>query len=251
MSLDKIKEKLSTSQTIVFFTGAGISTESGVPDFRSPGGIWSKYKPVYFNDFLSDPVARLRYWTMKKETHDLYKNIQPNSGHHFITQIHQAKRLLGVITQNIDGLHSLSGLPYEKLVELHGTDRKIACVRCHKEFEANPIFDQVDKNFAPPHCDEPGCPGLLKPATISFGQSMPVDQMRQSIEWSKSCDLFIVVGSSLQVHPAADLPVIAKTNGAHLIIVNRDPTPLDSYADDLWNGEIKDWVALMDDPMIN
>ncbi|MFQ5902369.1 MAG: NAD-dependent deacetylase [Candidatus Binatia bacterium] len=239
MTLQEFASKIRGGRDIVFFTGAGISTESGVPDFRSPGGIWTKYSPVYFSDFMESEAARVRYWKMKKETHELYKNVQPNVGHYSIRAFEEKGQLLGLITQNVDGLHGLAGVSQEKIVELHGTDRTVTCLRCGKYFDAHEVYETILGDFTPPVCDQ--CGGLLKPATISFGQQMPVEAMKRAQELSETAKIFIVIGSSLQVQPAASFPVIAKQSGALLAIINRDATPLDSSADFNFRGAIGDF----------
>lgn len=236
MDLKEFSLKLKLCNKIVFFTGAGISTESGVPDFRSPGGIWTKYKPVYFDEFCSSEEARVRYWKMKKESFELYRDVSPNKGHYAIAEIDKRGQMLGLITQNIDGLHSIAGIDDEKLVELHGTDRKITCLDCGKEFDSEAIYEGINGEFRSPVCDS--CKGLLKPATVSFGQPMPPEAMQIAGEWSRGAEVFIVLGSSLQVQPAASFPVLAKDSGAVLAIVNRDPTPLDDIADHVYHGGI-------------
>lgn len=239
MALQELADRLNASRNVVFFTGAGISTESGVPDFRSPGGIWTRYSPVYFSDFLHSEEAQVRYWKMKKETHELYKGVQPNIGHDSIVQWEKKGHLLGLITQNVDGLHQLAGLPAAKVVELHGTDRKVGCLSCGREFDPAPIYEAIAGNFRPPRCDR--CGGLLKAATISFGQQMPAAAMERAHEWSRAAEIFIVAGSSLVVQPAALFPVVARQSGALLAIVNRDPTPQDALASFRWDGGIGDF----------
>ena len=236
MRLEEFAARIRGRRDIVFFTGAGISTESGVPDFRSPGGIWTKYTPVYFSDFISSEEARIRYWKIKRETHELYKNVQPNVGHYAIRTFEEKGQLLGLITQNIDGLHSIAGVSKDKIVELHGTDRQVVCLSCGKIFPGEEIYQTLVGDFTPPVCDQ--CDGILKPATISFGQQMPVEAMRRAQELSQSAETFIVVGSSLVVQPAASFPVLAKQGGAFLAIINRDPTSLDSLADFNHRGAI-------------
>ena len=235
-TLQQFASSLKACQDIVFFTGAGISTESGVPDFRSPGGIWTRYTPVYYSDFLDSEAARIQYWNMKKETNELYKDVKPNIGHYSIAEFEKRGLLLGLITQNVDGLHQLAGVSEGKIVELHGTDRKVTCLECGKEFEPNAIYERIVGNFQPPACD--ACGGYLKPATISFGQQMPARAMQCPQEWSETAKIFIVVGSSLVVQPAASFPVIAKQSGALLAIINREKTPLDSKADYRWSKGI-------------
>ncbi len=241
MTLETFATKIRECRDIVFFTGAGISTESGVPDFRSPGGIWTKYSPVYFSDFISSEEARIRYWKMKQETHRLYKNVEPNIGHYSVAAFEKRGQLLGLITQNIDGLHSLAGVSREKIVELHGTDRQVSCLNCGKCFPGEEIYSTLVGDFSPPLCDQ--CGGILKPATISFGQPMPVEAMKRAQEWSQAAEIFAVIGSSLVVQPAASFPVLAKQSSAFLAIINRDPTPLDSLADFNHRGAIGDFFT--------
>jgi NAD-dependent deacetylase len=236
MMLQEFAAKLRTSREIVFFTGAGISTESGVPDFRSPGGIWTRYQPVYFDEFLSNEAARIRHWKMKKETHEIYKSVKPNIGHYAIRDFEARGQLLGLITQNIDGLHSLAGVSDEKIIELHGTDRFVKCLSCEKRFEPEAIYQNLVGDFKPPVCDS--CGGLLKAATISFGQLMPMEEMRRAQALCEAAEIFIVAGSSLQVQPAASFPVIAKQTGSLLAIINRDQTPLDPLSDFIHRGAI-------------
>ena len=243
MTLQEFAQQIRRRADVVFFTGAGISTESGVPDFRSPGGIWTKYSPVYFDDFVSSEQARARYWKMKRETHALYKNVEPNIGHHSIASFERRGRLLGLITQNVDGLHGIAGVSPKKMVELHGTDRKVSCLGCGKEFDPDPIYARLAEDIMPSPCD--GCGGLIKPATISFGQPMPQAEMKRALEWSEAAAVFIVVGSSLVVQPAASFPVIAKQSGALLAIVNREPTPLDALADYNYRGAIREFFTAL------
>jgi NAD-dependent deacetylase len=236
MELEEFAARLRQSHAIVFFTGAGISTESGVPDFRSPGGVWTKYQPVLFQDFLASEAARFQHWQLKKATYELFKTVKPNIGHYAICNFERRGQLLGLITQNIDGLHKLAGSSEEKLIELHGTDRLVTCLQCGKRYEPVDVYENLGEEFSAPICDD--CGGFLKSANVSFGQSMPVVAMQRAQAWSEQADLFIVVGSSLQVQPAASFPVIAKRNGALLAIVNRDPTPLDEMADFVHHGAI-------------
>jgi len=236
MDLDQFAKRVSSSSAIVFFTGAGISTESGVPDFRSPGGVWTKYQPVLFQDFLASEAARVQHWQLKKATYELFKTVKPNIGHYAICEFEQRGQLLGLITQNIDGLHKIAGTSEAKLVELHGTDRLVTCLKCGKPFQPADLYEKWQEKLAAPTCDD--CGGFLKSANVSFGQSMPVEAMQRAQKWSEQAGIFIVIGSSLQVQPAARFPVIAKRAGALLAIVNRDPTPLDDIADFVHNGAI-------------
>lgn len=218
---------LSGSRHAVAFTGAGISTESGIPDFRSPGGVWSKSRPVYFNDFLRSPDARREYWRQKSITHFEFLNAKPNAGHLVLAKWEMAGRLRGLITQNVDGLHQEAGC--RDVVELHGTARRVSCLTCGEVFDADPWVRSFLEAKAVPDC--PHCGGLLKHATISFGQALDEQTLVRSQELSGASDLFLAIGSSLVVHPAAALPAFAKQAGARLVIINRDPTPLDALAD--------------------
>jgi NAD-dependent deacetylase len=239
MNLEQFAARMKSAEAIVFFTGAGISTESGVPDFRSPGGVWTKYQPVLFQDFLASESARVQHWQLKKATYELFKTVEPNISHYSICQYEQRGRMLGLITQNIDGLHKIAGTSEEKLVELHGTDRLVTCLKCAKRYQPVDVYENLGETFVAPTCSD--CGGFLKSANVSFGQSMPVEAMRRAQAWSEQADVFIVLGSSLQVQPAASFPVIAKRSGALLAIVNRDPTPLDEIADFVHNGSIGDF----------
>ena len=212
-----------------------------MPDFRSPGGVWTKYQPVYFDEFMSSETARIRHWKLKKETHELYKKVKPNIGHYAIRDFDKRGQLLGLITQNIDGLHGLAGVPQEKIVELHGTDRLVKCLRCDKSFDPEEVYRAIIGDFTPPTCD--ACGGFLKSANVSFGQQMPAQPMQQAHAWSEAADVFIVIGSSLQVQPAASFPVIAKRTGALLAIINRDETPLDDLADFVDYGAIGEFFS--------
>lgn len=236
MQLDEFAARLRRSQAVVFFTGAGISTESGVPDFRSPGGVWTKYQPVLFQDFLASESARVQHWQLKRATYELFKTVNPNLAHYAIRDFEKRGQLLGLITQNIDGLHTLAGTSEGKLVELHGTDRLVTCLDCGKRYDPAGVYENLGEEFTAPTCSD--CGGYLKSANVSFGQSMPAAAMQRAQSWSEHAEIFIVIGSSLQVQPAASFPVVAKRSGALLAIVNRDPTPLDEIADFVHNGAI-------------
>ena len=244
MKLEEFAARLRISRAVVFFTGAGISTESGVPDFRSPGGVWTKYQPVLFQDFMTSEAARIQHWRLKKATYELFKTVRPNSAHLAIRDFELRGQLLGLITQNIDGLHKLTSVSDEKLVELHGTDRLVTCLKCGKRFEPAEVYENLAENFTAPNCD--ACGGYLKSANVSFGQSMPPEAMQRAQVWSEQAEIFIVIGSSLQVQPAASFPVIAKRGGAMLAIVNRDETPLDDIADFVTNGAIGEFFRRLD-----
>lgn len=236
MKLEEFALRVKDAEAMVFFTGAGISTESGVPDFRSPGGVWTKYQPVLFHDFLASEPARIQHWRLKKATYELFKTVKPNLAHYAVCEFEKRGQLLGLITQNIDGLHKIAGTSDEKLVELHGTDRLVTCLECGKRYAPADVYEDLGEEFTAPVCGE--CGGFLKSANVSFGQSMPVEAMRRAQRWSEQAEIFIVLGSSLQVQPAASFPVIAQRHGALLAIVNRDPTPLDDLADYVYHGGI-------------
>jgi NAD-dependent deacetylase len=220
----------------VVFTGAGISTESGIPDFRSPGGIWTMFQPIDFRDFMTSEEMRRESWRRKFASDAIVKKAQPNKGHLAVGKLVHIGKVSTVITQNIDGLHQLSGVPDEKVIELHGNATYASCLECGKRYELEDIKKIFDNNETLPLCDE--CGGIIKTATISFGQAMPLAEMQAAEAETLACDLFISIGSSLVVYPAAGFPDLAKRNGARLVILNRDPTPLDGIADLVLNSEI-------------
>jgi len=219
---------LIDTRRVVVFTGAGISTESGIPDFRSPGGIWTKYNPEDFTyqKFISKPETRRLTWQRFRDIP--WTKVQPNAAHFAVAEMEKLGKLDCVITQNVDGLHRLAGNSADRVIELHGTVRWVVCLNCGKRWPREEIEGWLDRGVEIPLCDS--CGGLLKSATISFGQAMPVRETEEAEERSRRCDLFIVIGSSLVVYPAAYMPVYAVQSGAKLVIINRDPTPLDSQA---------------------
>jgi NAD-dependent deacetylase len=230
----RIARWLQDAKSAVAFTGAGISTESGIPDFRSPGGIWATSQPVYYQDFLSSERARYEYWRQKAVSHRDFISSEPNAGHRVLARWQAAGFLKSLITQNIDGLHQEAGS--QDVLELHGTARYVACLKCHQRFEAGSWVQQfLDKDVVP---DCPECGGLMKHATISFGQTLDPDVLDRAAVISAAADLFFALGSSLVVHPAAGLPPLAKSNGARLVIVNRTPTDQDHLADVVLNESI-------------
>ena len=241
MTFEEFAARVKQSRALVFFTGAGISTESGVPDFRSPGGVWTKYQPVLYQDFVASEAARVQHWQLKKATYELFKSVKPNVGHHAIREFEERNQLLGLITQNIDGLHKLAGTSEEKLVELHGTDRWVTCLSCGRRYLPADVYESWNEDLPTPRCHV--CRGLLKSANVSFGQSMPPEAMNRARTWSEGGEIFIVVGSSLQVQPAASFPVIAKRRGALLAIINRDETPIDDIADFVHRGAIGEFFT--------
>jgi NAD-dependent protein deacetylase/lipoamidase len=241
MTLSDFAEKIRESEDIVVFTGAGISTESGIPDFRSPGGIWSLYRQITFQEYLSSETARIEAWRRRLDGWKHYKNAKPNIGHYFIQSLDAKNKLIGVITQNVDGLHHTAGLADGKIVELHGSNRQVLCLQCDRTYDPDEIINRLIGDFGSPKCDS--CGGILKSATVSFGQAMPEKAMRQAQEWTEEAKVFLVMGSSLQVQPAASFPMNAKRHGAVLAIINREPGPLDEVADFVHHGPIGEFCA--------
>ncbi len=231
-----LRRLLEVSHRAVVFTGAGISTESGIPDYRSPGGIWTKYTPVDFQDFLRSEDMRREAWRRKIATHDAVANAAPSRGHRAIAELVRRGAVACVITQNVDGLHQRSGIADARIVELHGNTTYAACLSCGERHDLGPIYAAFAVDETLPECT--ACGGLVKTATISFGQQMPEAEMRRAEEETLACDLFISIGSSLRVYPAAGFPSLAKQKGALLAIVNREPTGLDRAADLLVHREI-------------
>ena len=227
---------IDESRAAVAFTGAGISTESGIPDFRSPGGLWSRYQPIEYDEFVASETARRAYWRRKFATHEAIEQARPNLGHRAIAALVEAGPIQAVITQNVDGLHRLSGVPDEKVIELHGNTTYAHCLDCGVRYELAPIRAAFEQDEVAPLCQ--ACGGLVKTATISFGQAMPQAEMRRAEEATRRCDLFLAIGSSLRVFPAAALPELAKAAGARLVIINREPTALDAVADLVVHEEI-------------
>ena len=223
-----IANKIREGGKNIVFTGAGISTESGIPDYRSQGGIWDKFRPVYFDEFMSSRDAREEYWRRWKELYRGITRAEPNAGHAAIAKLYSLGLLDAVITQNVDGLHQASGLGDEKIIELHGNTRRIRCMTCRKITATNEIQKRLDAGDAAPECK---CGGFLKPDTISFGQAMPVDEVEKAAALSQASDFFMVVGSTLLVQPAAHMPIYAKQNSAFLAIVNLSETPCDDMCD--------------------
>ena len=221
---------------IVVFSGAGISTECGIPDFRSPGGIWSRYRPLDFKTFMSSPEARREGLSRFLKIRDEVGPVEPGRGHVAAARWHRAGKLAGIITQNIDGLHQRAGVPVSKTIELHGNGTYAHCLECGKRHELDWIARQLEAHVGAPECVD--CTGIVKTATISFGQPMPDFPMRRAQEETLACDLFMAIGSSLQVYPAAGFPQVASQNGAALVILNRETTGLDSLADLVLNMEI-------------
>jgi NAD-dependent deacetylase len=220
---------LADSRRAVAFTGAGISTESGIPDFRSPGGVWSRMKPIMFDEFVNDEGKRREAWRRAFSGVAGWTGAKPNEGHYALARLIAQGRVAAVITQNVDNLHQESGVPMSQVLELHGNASYAACLECGLRHELETLKQSFLGRDEIPVCRE--CGGLVKVATISFGQAMPQEIMRKAEAETLACDLFIVLGSSLVVYPAAGIPLLAKRNGATLVIINRDPTEQDRFAD--------------------
>ncbi len=232
-------ELLRNTARMVAFTGAGISTESGISDFRSPGGVWERHRIVTYQEFVSSAEARREYWVMKRELHRELGGARPNRAHLALAEMEKLGKLDCLITQNIDGLHQDAGSSPGKVVELHGTNRRAACLGCRREWPIEGIQVRLEKGEEVPLC--PDCGEFVKPATVMFGQSMPAAEIERAYEAAARCEVFLMVGSSLQVEPAASIPRAAHQNGATLIYVNRTPTPSDTLADTIFResaGEV-------------
>jgi NAD-dependent deacetylase len=234
--IERLREMIGSASRIVAFTGAGISTESGIPDFRSPGGIWSRYKPIYFDDFMSFDDMKRESWRRKFATDETMLKAEPNAGHRALAKLVEQGRMSVIITQNVDGLHQRSGVPDSRVIELHGNATYASCLDCGHRHELEPISKAFLGSGKLPVCVK--CEGIVKTATISFGQAMPEIAMARAQDETMACDLFIVLGSSLVVYPAAGFPRVAKRKGARLVIVNRDPTDQDDDADMVLHTEI-------------
>ena len=234
--ITQLKELLECSERIAVFTGAGISTESGIPDFRSPNGIWSKMTPIDYQEFVGSEEMRKEAWRRKIVIDKDMNVATPNRGHRAIAKLVNTGKCFCVITQNIDGLHQASGIAAEKIIEIHGNGTFAKCLDCAKRFELAPIFEAFNRDETIPVCDQ--CGGIVKTATISFGQAMPEQEMQRAEYAAKSCDLMLAIGSSLVVYPAAGFPIYAKRSGAKLVIINREETEQDQIADLVLNAEI-------------
>jgi NAD-dependent deacetylase len=235
--IEQLRSMIEQSRRAVVFTGAGHDTKSGIPDFRGRDGIWrTKYKSIDFRDFLASEEMRRESWRRKFAFDPVIKNAPPNNGHLAVAKLVQQGKVSSVITQNIYGLFQRSGVPDEKVIELHGNDTYAACLDCGKRMELEDVRKVFENNETLPVCDQ--CNGIIKTATISFGQAMPLAEMQRAEKETLACDLFLVTGSSLVVYPAAGFPDLAKRNGARLVIINFDPTPKDGIADLVINAEI-------------
>lgn len=234
-ALDRLADLIIAARRPVVFTGAGVSTESGIPDFRSPGGIWDRYAPIEYQDFLANPEMRRETWQRGLHTYPVVQTAEPNAAHLALAELERLGKLDTLITQNVDGLHARAGNSAERIVELHGNAHGVRCLRCDKRYERVKVQEWVIGGEKEPPCR--ACGGTLKPTTISFGEDMPVEAMMRAYAASRACDLFVVVGSSLVVYPAAGLPEQALRAGADLAIVNASETPLDRHATVLLEGK--------------
>jgi NAD-dependent deacetylase len=229
--IEEAAKRIHGARKILVFTGAGLSTESGIADFRSPGGVWEQYDPsdFYYQRIISDEKAREKYWQMSTELYASMKDALPNPAHMAVKALEDMGKLLAVVTQNIDALHHKAGNSPDKIIEIHGTAFSVSCLSCGKRYDRDDIQRRLEAGLRVPYCDD--CSGVLKPETISFGQAMPEDKMAAAFRYAEACDLCMVLGSSLVVYPAAAIPMHAADSGAKLIIINRDETPQDGRAD--------------------
>jgi len=233
---EKLAQLITGSERIIVFTGAGVSTESGIPDFRGPGGLWTKYDPEDFtiHRFLSSHETRAIHWKMYTET-GLFTRSEPNAAHYAAAELHQMGKLDCVITQNIDNLHQKAGVPEDNVFELHGNMRWVVCLSCRRRLPLPEVLQKIGEGVEVPDC--PDCQGILKPDGVFFGEALPHETLTEATRRSQDCDLFVVIGSTLIVYPAAYMPTYAMNAGAKLAIVNLTPTPLDHYATVLIQGK--------------
>jgi len=225
----RLRELVALARRIVPFTGAGISTECGIPDFRSPGGLWSRHQPIAFEDFLASQEMRDESWRRRFAMEEHFARAKPGRGHRALASLYRAGKVPGVVTQNIDNLHQASGIAPADVVELHGNTTYAVCLDCARRYELAWVREKFETNGR--HAPDCACGGHIKTATISFGQAMPGEAMRRAEDLARACDLFLAIGSSLVVWPAAGFPLMAKRNGAVLVILNREPTEFDAAAD--------------------
>ena len=239
---------LEDCESLTVLTGAGLSTECGVPDFRTPGSPWLVNKPIDFATFMADPAMRIEAWRRKFVMDDLYRGAQPGRGHRALTSLAEAGRLEAVVTQNIDGLHQAGGLVPERLIELHGNGTYARCLSCGARHELRAVRAAFEQSGAAPTCH---CGGIVKSATVSFGETIAPERIEAAVAATRACDAFLAVGSSLVVRPAASFPLLAKRNGARLIIVNREPTPIDGLADHVVRADVGTFLATLADRHAN
>jgi NAD-dependent deacetylase len=238
-AIAQMRGLIENARCVLPFTGAGISTECGIPDFRSPGGLWTQNKPIPFDEFVASREARVESWRRRFAMQDSFGDAQPGRGHRALASLYRRGKVPAVVTQNIDNLHQASGIPAADVVELHGNTTYALCLDCERRYE----IPEVRARFDAGHALDCDCGGFIKTATISFGQAMPEEAMSRAEELTKRCDLFLAAGSSLVVWPAAGFPLMAKRNGAPLVIVNREPTEFDDIADLVIRHDIGDVLA--------
>ena len=227
--VEQLGDMIAAASTIVPFTGAGISTECGIPDFRSPGGLWTRNRPIAFDEFVASEEARTEAWRRRFAMESTFAQARPGRGHRALASLYKAGKIPAIITQNIDNLHQLSGFSAGDVVELHGNTTYARCIGCGRAYELAWVKQRFDSIGGAPDCTS--CDEPIKTATISFGQAMPDEAMRRATELAQSCDLFLAIGSSLVVWPAAGFPLMAKNYGAKLVIINNEPTDHDDIAD--------------------
>ncbi|MCL4534593.1 MAG: NAD-dependent deacylase [Bacteroidetes bacterium] len=235
--LETVADWIAAARHVVVFTGAGVSTESGIPDFRGPGGIWSRYSPITYQEFIADPEARRESWRRSRESYSQFAAAQPNAAHLAIAELERLGKLECVITQNVDNLHQRAG--NTRVIELHGNSQWVVCLECGKRYPRAEIQAWLERGVEMPACEQ--CGGILKSATVAFGQAMPERETTEAETYSRACDVFIVVGSSLVVYPAAYMPRYAKQSGARVVLVNASETDFDHRADAIFHeraGEV-------------
>jgi NAD-dependent deacetylase len=228
-AVDRLGDMIADARTIVPFTGAGISTECGIPDFRSPGGLWTRNRPIPFDEFMASQEARDESWRRRFAMEPTFAAAKPGRGHRALASLYRAGKIPAIITQNIDNLHQASGFASDHVIELHGNTTYARCIGCGRAYDLPSVKQRFDTEGGAPDCTE--CEEPIKTATISFGQAMPEAEMMRASELAQHCDLFIAIGSSLVVWPAAGFPMMAKKCGAKLVIINREPTDQDEMAD--------------------
>lgn len=237
-AIDGLRALIGGAKRIVPFTGAGISTECGIPDFRSPGGLWTRNKPIPFDEFLASREMRDESWRRRFALEESFSAARPGRGHRALARLYHAGKVPGLVTQNIDNLHQISGIPAEDVVELHGNTTYALCLDCARRYDLAWVRKKFEANGrCAPECE---CGGYIKTATVSFGQSMPAAAMERAEQLAHQCDLFLAIGSSLVVWPAAGFPLMAKQNGAALVIINRERTEFDDAADLVVHADIGD-----------
>jgi NAD-dependent deacetylase len=240
-AISRLRDLIEGAARIVPFTGAGISTECGIPDFRSPGGLWTKNQPIPFDAFMASREMRNEAWRRRFAMEDHFGQAKPGRGHRALASLYRAGKVPALVTQNIDNLHQASGIPAHDIVELHGNTTYATCLECAQRYELSWVREKFEAEGA--HAPDCACGGAIKTATVSFGQAMPPDAMRRAEQLTMECELFLAVGSSLVVWPAAGFPLMAKRNGTALVIINREPTEFDELTDLVVRNDIGDVLA--------